>query len=120
MIGTIDEIVDMVSKIKDKMGMLRGSGIPTGEISKPLDEFLRKLLLAKIALKRPEHENTLNLPDEYKPCLEAVIKQTGLSRNEIVKRVKDKIENVQGLLTEIGSLLIVAEDLHVKITLPDR
>ena len=55
----------------------------------------------------------------YEDLLNRVLQETGLQREDVEKRVRVKLDELSGLVSREGALLIVANDLGVKVLQDD-
>ena len=53
----------------------------------------------------------------YTDKLDKIIKETGLTKEELIKRLNAKREELKGLISEEGAIFIVAKELGVNVEL---
>ncbi|MHA1211566.1 MAG: DUF2240 family protein, partial [Candidatus Heimdallarchaeota archaeon] len=56
---------------------------------------------------------TLNMP--YDEVIERVVKETDLSKDEVIKRIDEKVEELGGLITLEGAAHIIARELEINL-----
>ncbi|NHK32013.1 MAG: DUF2240 family protein [Asgard group archaeon] len=56
---------------------------------------------------------TLNMP--YEEIVEKIVAESNLSREEVIKKINDKVDELGGLITHDGAAHIIARDLEINL-----